>query len=219
MFSVITNIYKQKTKGPTLMELFTATGKMKKSFLTTRHVRCVHHGWHGTHRYDIQVLVTHASTSVRRYSSLLHKHPVSVICLYHARMVLFLGGYFAYFARNARCTVTADLLCNIQTHKTTSLRERPFAHHINSHRLAAEMWTTIKNNLLGGRFSYSFYLYRFRKYVSYGFLIIKFCNPGVYYDTPRTYVYISAEVTIEVRRAKWVPALCPLPQIFGDIFK
>ena len=28
MFFVITNIYNKKTKGPTLMELFTATGKM-----------------------------------------------------------------------------------------------------------------------------------------------------------------------------------------------
>jgi len=44
MFSVITNIYNKKTKGPTLMELFTATGKLKKLFLTTRDVRCVHHG-------------------------------------------------------------------------------------------------------------------------------------------------------------------------------
>ena len=32
MFSVITNIYNKKTKGPTLMELFTATGKLKKVF-------------------------------------------------------------------------------------------------------------------------------------------------------------------------------------------
>jgi len=46
------------------MELFTATGKLKKFFFTTRDVRCVYHGWHGTHRYDIQVLVTHASTNV-----------------------------------------------------------------------------------------------------------------------------------------------------------
>jgi len=30
MFSVNTNIYNKKTKGPTLMELFTATGKLKK---------------------------------------------------------------------------------------------------------------------------------------------------------------------------------------------
>ena len=32
MFSVITHIYNKKAKGPTLMELFTATGKLKKSF-------------------------------------------------------------------------------------------------------------------------------------------------------------------------------------------
>ena len=30
MFSVITNIYNKKTKGPTLMDFFTATGKLKK---------------------------------------------------------------------------------------------------------------------------------------------------------------------------------------------
>jgi hypothetical protein len=33
MFSVITNIYNKKTKETTLMELFTATGKLTKSFL------------------------------------------------------------------------------------------------------------------------------------------------------------------------------------------
>jgi hypothetical protein len=43
MFSLITNIYNKKTKGPTLMELLTATGKLK-TFLTTRDVQCVHHG-------------------------------------------------------------------------------------------------------------------------------------------------------------------------------
>ena len=32
MFSVITNIYNKKANGPTLMELFTATGKLKKFF-------------------------------------------------------------------------------------------------------------------------------------------------------------------------------------------
>jgi hypothetical protein len=70
IFSVITNIYNKKPKGPTLMELFTATGKLK-FFLTTRDVRCVHHEWHGTHRYDIQILATNASTLVHRYFSLL----------------------------------------------------------------------------------------------------------------------------------------------------
>jgi hypothetical protein len=32
MLSVITNIYNKKTKGPTLMELFTATGKLNFFF-------------------------------------------------------------------------------------------------------------------------------------------------------------------------------------------
>jgi hypothetical protein len=43
MYSMITNIYTKKTKGPTLMELFTATRKPKQ-FFTTRDVRCVHYG-------------------------------------------------------------------------------------------------------------------------------------------------------------------------------
>ena len=32
MFSVITNIYNKKYKGPILMDFFTATGKLKKFF-------------------------------------------------------------------------------------------------------------------------------------------------------------------------------------------
>jgi hypothetical protein len=48
MLSVVTNIYNKKTKGPTLMELFTATGKLKKGFWgggggATSVVRCVQH--------------------------------------------------------------------------------------------------------------------------------------------------------------------------------
>ena len=50
------------------MEFFTATRKLKKVFFffTTRNVRCVHHGWHGAHRYDIQVLATQSSACVAR---------------------------------------------------------------------------------------------------------------------------------------------------------
>ena len=70
-FSVITNYYNKKTKGSILMELFTSTGKLKNVFLTTRDIRRVHHGWHGTHRYDIQVLASIASTCVHQYPSLL----------------------------------------------------------------------------------------------------------------------------------------------------
>ena len=82
--------------------------------------------------------------------------------------------------------------CDIPKHKTTSPPERPFSRYIQSHRLAAEMWITMKNSLLGKKFlSCSFYLYRFRKYVSYGFPIINVCNPGVHYETPCTMVMLS----------------------------
>jgi len=59
-FIIYNNFITRKTKGPSLMELFTATGKLKKFFfyIKTRVIRCVHHGWHGTHRYVIQVLAT-----------------------------------------------------------------------------------------------------------------------------------------------------------------
>ena len=149
MFSVITNIYNKESKGPTLMELFTATGKLKKFFFFVDN-------W----RYSICAPRVTRHTSIRYWSSChtrvnmgafcLLRHPVSVNCLYHARMVLSVGGSFAYYARNARCTVTTDLLCDIPTHKTTSPPERPFSHYIHSHRLAAEMWTTMKNLLGGG---------------------------------------------------------------------
>jgi len=83
----------------------------------------------------------------------------------------------------SRCTVTTDTRVIFQ-HKTSP--ERPFSHYIHSHRLAAEIWATVKNNLLGNNFlSCFFHLYGFRKYMSYGFPIIKFCNPGVHYETPR----------------------------------
>ena len=43
MFPVVTNIYNKKPKDPTVIELFTATGKLKKFYLTTIDVRCVQH--------------------------------------------------------------------------------------------------------------------------------------------------------------------------------
>jgi len=41
MFSAITNIYNKETKGLTLMEFFTATGKLKKFFFYTHTSACV----------------------------------------------------------------------------------------------------------------------------------------------------------------------------------
>jgi len=52
MFSVITNIYNKKTKRPTLMELFTATGKLEKFF---DNYRCSMCATRVTHRTSIVV--------------------------------------------------------------------------------------------------------------------------------------------------------------------
>jgi len=140
-------------------------------FWTTRDVRCVHRGWHGTHWYNIQVLAMHTSTWVHQYSSLLHRHPVSVNCLYHAWMILSVGGSFAYFAQNACCTITTDLLV---WYSNTQNDFCPWAAVFSLHTLALPSGRNMnhdKNKLLGKKFlSCSFYLYRFSKYVSYGFL-------------------------------------------------
>jgi len=47
-----------------------------------------------------------------------------------------------------------------------------------------------ENQLNGKRnLSFSFYLYRFLKYVTFGVRKIFFCNPGVHYETPCIVVY------------------------------
>jgi hypothetical protein len=114
----------------------------------------------------------------------LHRHPISVNCLYHARMVLSVGGSFAYFTRNARCSVTTDLLVS---YSNTQNYFSPGAAIFSVHTFASPSGRIVNYDEKqrtggGGEFNCSFCLYRFRKYVSYGFPIINFCNPGVHYE-------------------------------------
>jgi hypothetical protein len=55
-----------------------------------------------------------------------------------------------------------------------------------------------EKQLTGGEknLSCSFYLYRFRKYVSYGFPLTTFCNPGIHYETTCVYIYIYIYIRI-----------------------
>jgi len=146
--------------------------KTKKFFFDNYRCWCVHHWWHGTQRYDIQVLATHASTWVHRYSSLLQRS-----------VPLGRRGHVAMVWRIlcTKCTLHSNhrlIRVILQHTKRLLLRKRPFSHYIHSHRLAAKMLTTMKNNLLGEKkLCCSFYLYRFRKYMSYGFPTIKFVIP------------------------------------------
>jgi len=65
MLSVITNIYNKKTKGPTLMEFFTAAGKLNFFFWQLEMFNVCITGDTAHIDYDIQVVATHASTCWR----------------------------------------------------------------------------------------------------------------------------------------------------------
>ena len=90
------------------------------------------------------------------------------------------------FARNARCTVTTDLLV---WYSNTQNDFSPGAAIFTLHTLASpsgrnvnydEKQLTAKKKIFG-----LFLLFvQFRKYVSYGFPIINFWKPGVHYETP-----------------------------------
>jgi len=152
MFSMITNIYNKKTKGPTLMELFTASQPQEnwKSFFWQLEMFNVYMMGDMAHIDMIFKFLPHTH---QHGCFLLAQTPISVNCMYHAQMVLAVGKSFAYFAWNARCTVITDLLvCDIPTHKMLSPPEWAFSHYIHSHHLLAEICTTIKNNLLGKNF-------------------------------------------------------------------
>ena len=160
-----------------LMELFTATGKMRFFF---HNYRCSMSAprvtRHTAIRYSdsCHTRVNMGAAMIRAFRSARSRR--RVLCVLCTKCTLH---------SNHRLTRVI-----FQHTKDFSPPERPFSQYIHSHRLATEMWTTMKNNLLGKIIlSCSFYLYRFRKYVPYGFPIINFCNPGVYYKTPCIYIY------------------------------
>jgi len=167
------------------MELFTATGKLFFFFLTTSEFRCVHHWWHGTHRYDIQVLATYT----RQHDASIF-FTATMIRVFRLAMSHGNGGTnnFVYFASNARCAVTTDLL---MWYSNTQNEFSPAATIFSLHTLASPSGRNVnydENQLSRKTFlSYSFYLYRNRKYLSYGFPIINVRNPGEHYETPCIY--------------------------------
>ena len=183
MLSVITNIYNKKTKRTNLTELFAAKGKLKKVFFFWQlEMFDVCTTGDTAHIDTIFKLLPH--TRVNMDAFCLHRHPDSVNCLYRARMVSSVGGSFAYFARNARCTVITDLLV---WYSNTQNDFCPGAAIFSVHTLASPSGRNVNCNekQLTWKFFFifSFYLYRFRKYVSYGFPIINCCNPWLHYET------------------------------------
>ena len=109
----------------------------------------------------------------------LHRHPVSGNCLYHARMVLSVGGSFAYFALNARSTVTTDLVVWYSNTQNDFSRA---AGIFSLHTLASPSGWNVnydETQFTGKKIS-----------ICTGFVnmcprvIINFRNPGVPYETP-----------------------------------
>ena len=131
MFSVITNIHNKKTKGPTLMELFTATGKLKVFFF-----------W----QLEMFDVCTTGDTSIR-YSSSCHTR------VNMGASIFFTAAMIRAF-RSARSSgrvlwVLCTKCTSHSKHRLTRLifqhtkrllpPERPLSHYIHSHGLAAEM--------------------------------------------------------------------------------
>jgi len=116
----------------------------------------------------------------------LQKHPVSVNCLYHARMVLSVGWFLCVLC--TKCTLHSNhRFSRVIFQHTKRLLPRS-GHFLTTYtrftwRQKCELrWKTTywRKKIL----SCSFCLYRFRRYVSCGAPIINFCNPEEYYETP-----------------------------------
>jgi hypothetical protein len=143
MFSVIINIYNKKTKGPTLMELFTATRKL----------------FFYNYRCSVCAPRVTRHTSIRYSSSChTHTHTRQRVNAIFCTAVMIPAFTSARSRGNCRTNTLHEMhvaqwpqtyTCDIPKHRTTSPPERPFSHHIRSHRLVAELWTRMKNNLLG----------------------------------------------------------------------
>jgi len=145
MLSVITNIHNKKTKRPTLMELFTATGKLEKRFFWQLEMFDVCTTGDTAHIDTIFKILPHTRQHECIDNLQCLKWSVFLGQRGHVEMVLCV-----LFVLSTKCTLHTNHSlnsCDIPTHKTTSPPERPFSHYIHSNRLAAEMWTTMKNNL------------------------------------------------------------------------
>ena len=113
------------------------------------------------------------------------RNPFSVNCLCHARIVLSVGGVLCVLCTKCILHSNHRLTRVILQHTKVF---SPGAAIFSLQTLASPTGRNVncdEKQLTGEKFSSCFFnLHRFRKYVSYGFPIINFCNPGVHYETP-----------------------------------
>jgi hypothetical protein len=110
------------------------------------------------------------------------------------------------------CTDTQFALCTKCTlHSNHRLTRVIFQHTkwllsgaaiFSLHTLASPSGRNVnydEEQLTGGGLNSSFCVYRFRKYVSYGFPLVNFFNPGVHYETPCIkYIYFVTNYFLHV---------------------
>jgi hypothetical protein len=164
------------------MELFTATRKLKKFFfLTTRDVWYVHPGWHGTHRYDIQVPATHAATWVHQYSSLLqwsvplrqrgHVARISTSTSHHCHVTSLY--YWHRLLQQWRISMhPCCRMCGKNFNIAWMCAVSPVVHTSNISSCQKKL------------FQVSCGCEQFHYGRSFGFLVINVCNHGEHYETP-----------------------------------
>ena len=126
---------------------------------------------------DIQVLATHESTWVHRYSSLL-QWSVPLGQWGHVAMGLCVLCTKCRLRSNHRLTVWYS-----NTQNDFSPRAAIFLVHTLASPSGRNVNYDERQIPGGGNLSCSFYLYRFHKYVSYGLPIIHFWDPGVHCET------------------------------------
>jgi hypothetical protein len=179
MFSVTTNMHKKETKGPALMELFTATGKLKKVFFLqlemfdvcptgdTAHIDTIFKFLPHTRQHGCFLLAQTPS-----FSKLFISRTNGLVC---RRVLCFLC---------TKCTLHSNHRLTVW-YSNTRDDFSPGAAIFLLHTVASPSGRNgnydEKQLTGGGGLSCSFCLYRFRKYVSCGFPIINLCNSGVHY--------------------------------------
>ena len=173
MFSVITNIYDKKTKWPTLMGLFTATGKLKKFYWQLQMFGVCTTG-DTAHIDTIFKFLPHTSTWVHWYSSLL-QWSVPLGERGHMAMVLC-----------TKCTLHSNhRLTRVIFQHTKRLLPRNGHFPTTYTRIACRQKCELrwKTTYWGGDWVVPS--------ICTGFVNtcpkINFCNPGVHYETPCIY--------------------------------
>ena len=117
MFSVITNIYNKKKNQATYLH---SNRKTENVFFWQLEMFAVCTTGDTAHIDTLFKFLPHT----RQHECIDTVHCCNYPCLKVSEVTW--QWCDEYLARNARCTVTTDLLCDIPTHKTTSSPERPF---------------------------------------------------------------------------------------------